>query len=412
MNDEYLRNRPLTEVGQLHLSVGIGQGDLQGQDDKVLQAGLDYLQRLGGGVLNVGPGIYTMNNALYLQPNVKLKGVGEETVFKKAPSFCTNLILDSDWYEAKVRVEDASGFQPGCGIMLRAYQGERLSNVVQATVTAVDDNVVSLDRRLLKNFWIGDRATAATVFPILTAKAGVCGVEIEDVVLDGNRDNNEEINGNYSGAMFIQECDRFTLRRVTAQNYHGDGFSFQVCDDVHFEHCKALNNANLGFHPGSGSQRPIFDHCVAKGNSLGIFFCWGVSDGLASHCVCSENLKFGISIGHRDTDNRIENTLIERNGEVGILFRDPVTDFRGGHRNDIVDCTIRDNGDVGKGVGVDIRGLTCDVTIRNTAIEDTGKGNQVIGVRMSPEAQSTTLIDNTFLGIKTDIEDLSVVAAD
>jgi hypothetical protein len=404
-----LNNRPKTVVGLLELSVGPGQGDLQGSDDKILQAGVDYLHRLGGGTLNVLPGTYTMHNALYLQPTVKVRGTDDAPVFMKAPSFSTALLQDSDWYEARVCVEDASGFTPGGGIMLRAYQGDRLVNVVQATVTAIDGNVVALDKRLLKNFWVGDRATAATLFPILTAKAGTCDVDVENVILDGNLKENEEINGNYSGAMFIQECDRFTFRNVSARNYHGDGFSFQVCDDIHFENCTAENNESRGFHPGSGSQRPRFIGCKAFSNEQGIFFCWGVSDGVVQGCVCSDNHAYGISIGHRDTDNHIVNTKIERNGKVGILFREPATDFRGGHRTEIVGCKIRDNGTDGTGLGVEINGLTCHVSICNNEIADTGKGDQAVGIRIGQRVGDGKVEENIYAGMVCDVEDLRSV---
>jgi hypothetical protein len=410
MNDDTLQNRPKTAVGKLTLTVGQEAGDLRGSDDKILQAGLDYIHRLGGGSLHILPGTYVMNNAVYMRPNVTVLGSGTDTILKKAPSFCTDLSVDSDWYEGRVKVQDASGFAPGCGIMLRAFKDDRLTQVVQATVTAIDGDVVALDRRLLKNFWVGDRASAATLFPVITAEAGTCDVCVENLVLDGNWSQNEEINGNYSGAMFIQECDRFTFRDVTARNYHGDGFSFQVCDDIHFENCRALDNESRGYHPGSGSQRPVFDSCVATGNTQGIFFCWGVSDGLVKDCVCSQNHNFGISIGHRDTDNLIVTTQIEHNGKVGILFRSPNTDFRGGHRNEISDCVIRDNGSDTSGIGVDIVGMTCNVTLRNNEIADSGPGNQAIGVRVAAEAAETILENNTFLGLKTEVEDMRTLS--
>ena len=405
MNDEMRNNRPKTVIGKLNLTVGQCVGDLQGCDDKVLQAGVDYLHRLGGGILNVLPGIYQMHNALYIPSHVTVRGAGSETVLKKEPSFSSTLILDSDWYEAQVRVSDVRGFRPGCGVMLRAYKDDRLMHVVQATVTAIEGDVLLLDQRLLKNFWVADRATVATLFPVITAKAGTGDVRVENLILDGNWAQNEEINGNYSGAVFIQECDRFTFCQVTARNYHGDGFSFQVCDDIHFEKCRAENNESRGFHPGSGSQRPIFDQCEAIGNTQGIFFCWGVSDGLVKDSVCSQNHHYGISIGHRDTDNHIVNTHIEQNGRVGVLFREPTTDFRGGHRNTFVDCVIQDNGSDVSGIGVDIRGLTCNVTICNCNIADSGQGKQTVGVRIAPEVVDLQLDGNHFGGHKKDIED-------
>ena len=411
MNAAMLDNRPRTIASKPSLTVGQDAGDLKGCDDKVIQAGVDYLGRFGGGVLTLLPGIYTMANAVYMQPHVTLRGFGTDTVLLKSPSFTCDLVYDCDWYEARVRVRDASGFSPGCGIMLQSFKDGRLTNVVQATVIAVDGDEVALDRRLLKNFWVGDRATASTLYPLITAAAGTCDACVENLVLDGNRVQNDEINGNYAGAVFLQECDRFEFRQVTAQNYHGDGFSFQVCDDIHFEACKALNNESRGFHPGSGSQRPVFDRCEAIGNTQGIFFCWGVSDGQVTHSVCSENLSFGISIGHRDTDNRIFETRIERNGKVGILFREPVTDFRGGHRNEISRCTIVDNGTDGTGQGIDIQGLTCDLTIQENEIRDSGSGFQSVGIRVSRQATGLTIKDNVFGGAKIDVEDPRGVSA-
>lgn len=403
-------NRPMTDRQEMVLTVGQGEGDLQGSDDKVLQAGADYLHRLGGGILQILSGEYTMNNSLYLHPNLTVRGSGEDTVLKKTEGFLTQLVRDSDWYEARVEVEDPGGFRVGCGVMLRSYKGEGNSGmtVVKDTVTAIEGNVISLSKRMQKNMWLGERATLATVFPILTAEELVHDVVVEDLVLDGNKAENEEINGNYSGAVFLQQCHRYTFRNVTARNHNGDGFSFQVCDDFVFENCVSEDNANLGFHPGSGSQRPQFLNCRSTGNNQGIFFCWGVSDGVAENCECSDNRDFGISIGHRDTDNRIVNCTIERNHKVGVLLRTPLSEFRGAHRNVITSCVIRDNGFAENGYGVEIRGLTHDVEIRDNQIEDSGEGKQKVGVRIEQEAEGTVIEGNTFINMETEVREEGV----
>ena len=298
-------NRPIRDRRDMVLTIGQTQGDLQGKDDKVIQAGIEYLNRVGGGTLHILPGVYNLRNAIYLRPNITMKGSGEKTVLRKADSVVTALTKDSDWFEYGVRVKDVSGFAPGGGIMLRSKKETGAGNweydVLSATVTAIHGDIVFLNRLTKENFWIDANATAATIFPILTAE-NVDNVVVEDVVLDGNRDKNEHINGNFAGAVFIQHCNRWLFKNVIATNYNGDGFSFQVCDDVQFRNCKAINNSDLGFHPGSGSQRPVFRNCAANGNSQGIFFCWSVSDGLVENCILSENTKYGVSIGHRDTD--------------------------------------------------------------------------------------------------------------
>jgi parallel beta-helix repeat protein len=231
-------------------------------------------------------------------------------------------------------------------------------------------------------------------------------VIVKDLVLDGNRARNEHINGNFSGAVFIQHCNRWRFENVTARDHNGDGYSFQVCDDIQFQSCQALNNADLGFHPGSGSQRPVFRNCTARGNSLGLYFCWSVSDGRAENCTLSENKQYGISIGHRDTDNVIKTCTIERNGQVGILFRDDGGEFRGGHRNRIENCIIRDTGTDKPGIGIDIRGKTQDITITNTKIENTTSGKQNTGLRIGAETQRIVLQANTIDGCRTPVEDL------
>jgi hexosaminidase len=400
-------NRPMRNQRNLVMTVGQTEGDLQGGDDKIIQAGIEYLDRLGGGTLHILPGVYNLQNAVYLRPNITLQGSGERTVLRKADSVVTPLVRDSDWFEYGVQVKDVKGFTPGGGIMLRSKKGtgDWQYDVLRATVTAVNGDVLFLDRLTKENFWVDKDATAATIFPILTAE-NVDNVLVRDIVLDGNRDNNEHINGNFAGAVFIQYCNGWRFENVISRNYNGDGFSFQVCDDIQFHNCRAINNADLGFHPGSGSQRPVFRNCVAQANSLGIFFCWSVSDGLVENCILSRNKRYGISIGHRDTDNIIRECTIERNGEVGVLFRKEANEFRSGSRNRIENCIIRDNGTEKPGIGIDIQGKTQDITVRNTRLENTEGKNQKIGIRISEEAERTILQDNTFKNCPVHIENL------
>ena len=389
------------------MTVGHAGADIEGGGDKAIQAAVEYLHRLGGGTLRIQPGVYTLHNAIHLRPGVVLEGSGEATILRKADSFSTPLVRDSDWFEYGVRVADPSGFSPGAGIMLRyrTGPGDWQFEVLRATVVAVEGDVLFLDRLTGKDFWVERDATAETVHPLLTAE-NVDDVTVKDIVLDGNRGANGHVNGNFSGALFIERCNRWRLENVTAKAYNGDGFSFQVCDDVQFLRCRALDNADLGFHPGSGSQRPLFRGCTASGNSLGLYFCWAVSDGVADGCTLSGNRQFGVSIGHRDTDNVVKGCTIEGNGQVGVLFRDDGGEFRGGHRNRIEACVIRDTGAGAPGIGIDIQGATHDVTIRDTRLESTAPGRQETAIRIGAQAREISLEDNTFVGGAKRVEDL------
>ena len=125
---------------------------------------------------------------------------------------------------------------------------------------------------------------------------------IENLALDGNKEQNELLDGNYAGCIFAQDCSRITVRNVTARNYRGDGISWQICHDVLVEHCHVHDNVNLGLHPGSGSQRPVIRNNRLERNQIGIFFCWGVKNGLAEKNVIRDAGHYGVSIGHHDTE--------------------------------------------------------------------------------------------------------------
>lgn len=399
-------NRPFRTPVPLTLTVGQAGGDLRGTDDKVIQAGIDYLHRFGGGILQILPGVYTLRNAIHLRPHLTLRGSGPDTVLKMAPSVATPLVRDADWYEYAVRVKDPAGFAPGNGLLLSTNDEKGVPKYLFATITAVQDDMVFFDQRTEANFWLSGEATASSLFSLLSGRH-VDDVRIESLVLDGNRAACGHVNDNYGAAVFMQYCNRWEFQQVTAQNYNGDGFSFQVCDDIHFAACQSLGNADLGFHPGSGSQRPVFRRCTARGNSQGLFFCWGVSDGVAEDCLLAGNLRYGISIGHRDTDNLIRHCVIEDNAEVGILFRQERVPFFSGDRNRIEGCVLRDNGPQGSGVGVDIRWVTRDVSIRDCRFENPS-GRQTVGVRLGPEVRDVRLEGNVFSGAVKDVDDQRV----
>jgi len=120
---EVATNRPLRQPESLLLTVGQGEGDLQGDSEKVIQAAVEYVHRMGGGTVHILPGLYNLENAICLHPYITIKGSGEKTILKKNATFVTPLVRDSDWYEYGIQVKDASGFTPGNGIMLRSKNG-------------------------------------------------------------------------------------------------------------------------------------------------------------------------------------------------------------------------------------------------------------------------------------------------
>lgn len=368
---------------RLSVTVGPKDADIVGTDHRALQAAVDHVARLGGGTVNILAGTYRLRNAVYLQSHVHLRGAGAETVIIKEPSVSTPLAEDSDWYDQEITLAKDDGFRLGDGICLRAKNPATGHAVVlKRTLVARSGPRFKLDRPLRENLWIAHTATAATLFPILSGE-NVEDVRIENLTLDGNRAHNDELDGNYAGCIFLQDCTDITVRGVTARNYHGDGISWQVCHDVTVESCVSENHSGLGLHPGSGSQRPIMRNNTLRGNAIGLFFCWGVKHGVAENNRLLAN-RVGISIGHRDTDNLIAHNLIQGSAQTGLLFRPEPGPAFAGHRNRVHGNTFTDNAPEGEPI-IDIQGPTQSITIKDNTFSDSRGGTPRVPVRQGPE---------------------------
>ena len=98
---------------QIIVSVGQKKGDFVGRTQMALQAAVDYVARLGGGTVQVGPGVWEMGNSLFIREHVRIIGSGDDTVLRKCASAETPLLDDIDWYGTSVRVKDPSIFSVG-----------------------------------------------------------------------------------------------------------------------------------------------------------------------------------------------------------------------------------------------------------------------------------------------------------
>lgn len=390
---------------RLTVAVGPANADLVGQDDKVIQAAVDYVARFGGGTVRLLPGTYTLRNSVFLASGIRLLGSGADSVITKIASETVSLAADSDWYDQEITLQDAAGFRVGDGVLLRATNPHNGGSIViKRTLIARSENRFKLNDGLRDNLWIAHKPTASSLFPLLTSE-NTADVMIENLTLDGNRENNENLNGNYGGCIFIQDCSRYTIRGVTARNCNGDGISFQVCHDVVVEGCHCHDNADLGLHPGSGSQRPLLRNNRLERNTIGLFWCWGVKYGLAEGNRVDGNRNYGISVGHNDTDNVMRDNLITASGKVGILFRDESggQDFWG-NRNVVERNRIIDNGDV-DGVAIDIRGKTRDLRIAGNEIREGRDPGQRVGIRISEQAGPIEMADNAITGFAQAVDD-------
>ncbi|HWB95237.1 MAG TPA: right-handed parallel beta-helix repeat-containing protein, partial [Bryobacteraceae bacterium] len=115
--------------------------------------------------------------------------------------------------------------------------------------------------------------------------------------------------------------------------------------------------------------------------------------------------RYGISIGHHDTDNVVRDNDVRASGEVGILFRkERIAAFQGNRnriQNNRIAGIVQD-----RGVGIDVRGETKAIHIVGNEIRETGGPAQRIGVRIAAEAADIRLEGNRIDGFSQSVLDL------
>lgn len=374
-----------------HVSVGVHEGDIIGADNRALQAAVDYVGSLGGGTVEIGPGEFLMRDSVHLRAQVTLVGQGAKTVLRKAKAAVSPLEIDGDYGEEQITVRRPEGFAVGDGVAIWDKHAGGFHGTV-ARITGRNGNSFSISLPLNSDCMVGDGAQAATVFPV------VSGYHLEDVhignlTIEGNKGENVHLDGCRGGGIFLYRCPGALIERCTVRHYNGDGISFQQSNDVTVTECVSEGNASLGFHPGSGSQRPVVRDCLARANGEdGLFLCWRVKNGLFEGNTLEGNGRYGISIGHKDTDNLIRGNKVLGNGEDGVFFRNE-SEGMAGHRNRIEDNLIENNGAKERSAGIRVRGDTHDLVFKGNTIRDTRTGDaqrQTVGIRLDERVGAVT----------------------
>lgn len=377
------------------ITVGREGADLVGGDNRALQAAVDYIAALGGGTVEIGPGEYLMRDSLHLRSHVTVRGTEGQTILKKADGAATRLALDGDFGEQQITLENAEGFEVGCGVAIWDDRAGGFHTTV-ARVTGRRGNTFSIDKPLMADCMVRNQAQAATVFPVVSGY-DIRGARVENLIIDGNRQANVHLNGCRGAGIFLYRGFGTVIRNCTVRRYNGDGISFQQSNDVTVSGCRCEDNAQLGFHPGSGSQRPTVRDCVARNNGTdGLFLCWRVRHGLFENNLLEGNGRYGISIGHKDTDNLLQRNRVLGNGRDGVYFRDESFGMAA-HRNRLKENVIENNGSEGEAAGIRIRGETEGLVLENNTIRDTRLGSQQTqktGILIERRAGDVTLRDN------------------
>jgi parallel beta-helix repeat protein len=387
------------------ITVGVKDADIIGDDNRALQAAVDYIGGLGGGTVMIAPGEYLMRDSLHLRSFVTVRGTEGRTILRKADSAFSPLAIDGDYGEEQITIVNPEGFAVGYGVTIRDDNAWGFHTTV-ARLTGRNGNTFSIDTPLNADCMIANKAMAATIFPVVSGYH-VDGVRVEHLIIEGNKDSNTFIDGCRGGGIFLYRGFGAVIENCVVRNYNGDGISFQQSNDVLVRNCVSEGNLGLGFHPGSGSQRPIVRENIARANAQdGLFLCWRVRHGLFEGNILENNGRFGISIGHKDTDNLLTDNIVRGNDKAGVFFRSESLGMAG-HRNRLENNLIENNGNDEEAAGIRVRGETRDLVFRNNIIRDTrpaGERKQTIGIHIEKLAGPVVLEGNQ-IEAETDIQD-------
>ena len=384
----------------IEISVGLENADIIGSDNRALQAAVDYVGNLGGGTVNVGPGEFLMRDSLHLRSRVTVRGTTGQTILKKDIEYRTPLLADGDFGEAAITLEDPTGFSIGGGVYV-ASKAQRNFHGVCATILNNKKNYFTLTRPMNADIMVADSGFAATIYPVISGYQ-IQDARVEHIIVDGNRQHNPtKVDGCRTAGIYLYRGDHCFITDCVVTNYQGDGISFQQSNDVKVNRCVVEQCAGFGLHPGSGSQRPVVTQCRAMGNDEdGFFFCWRVRGGVAEGNWLEGNGGYGMSIGHKDSDNFVRKNTIIGNHLGGVYWRSE-SEPMAAHRITFEENTVRDN----EGWGLFIDGITRGTVLRRNIIEDTGNGRQKVGIRIGRGASNVALENNQIKAVEK-IEDL------
>jgi len=342
-----------------------------------------------------------MENSLFVPSGVRVRGTTGQTILRKSPGVESRLIEDGDYGESQVTVADPQKFRPGMGLSVLDDTLNSGWDISVTTVVAVNGYTLRISPMTLRDYGVEPlHARVQNTFPILCA-IDTEGVVFEDLIVDGNKDENKYIDGCRGGAIYLYQSRNAMIKNCVARNYNGDGISFQITDNVQVLDCESYGHTGYGVHPGTGSPHAVVKGCRLHNNGqIGLFLCWRVRNGHFEDNRITQNGQYGISIGHKDTDNLFVNNTISGNGLAGVYLRDE-TLKNSGHRNTFQNNKITNNGDAKAGYGFYIRPHAGEIVIANNQITETrsgGERTQRYGVYRALGAGSVLLKGNTMQG--------------
>jgi hypothetical protein len=361
------------KVPEKIITVGGPGADIQGFTNEAVQMAIDALPPVGGTVL-LSAGTFIIKAPVRLKSNTRLTGSGPETILRRIDGFRSKFIIDADFGELKLTVEDPSGFAAGMSIQVTDAVNSECWDVTTGMITDIAGNILYIDTRLVRDYDCENKGMVTNAGSGITV-LDAANVRISNLTIDGNKAENDLLDGCNGGGIAILRSKGVTVENVNVRDFNGEGITWQITENVTIRNCEISGCSNMGLHPGSGSPNTLIEGNDSHDNKVGLFICWRVHHSVVKDNRFHNNSDCGISTGHKDTDVIFDNNLISENGVTGVYIRGE--DLKNApHRNTFRGNTVENNGTLKGGYGFDINGNAQDLIIENNIIRDNKSGNQ------------------------------------
>ncbi len=339
-------------VAERTISVGGEDAHISGYNSLSIQLAIDALEESGGTVF-LNPGEYSISAPLRLKSHVNLMGSGRETVLKKERGVQTRYIVDADYGELKLTVEDTEGFEIGMKIQVTDKENSGCWNVSTAYITDIQEDVIYIDRGLIRDYRSdlnGLISNASSVIEVIEAEH----CTVSNLSIEGNRRENFFADGCNSAGILILKSSWVTVDGVRVNEFNGEGISWQITENVTIKNSEISGSGNTGLHPGTGSPFSLIENNEVHHNDQdGLFICWRVYQSNVIGNKFHHNGRYGICTGHKDTDVLFENNHIFENNADGVHLRGE-RESNAPHRNVFLRNIIENNGTEEGGYGFSI----------------------------------------------------------
>jgi hypothetical protein len=358
-------------TAELMLTVGGQDADITGFDNRSIQFAIDAVSNTGGTV-KLNPGYFEITAPVRMKSNVRLIGSGENTILKRGNGVQTRFIVDADYGELKLTVENPDKFEIGMKVQVTDSNQRSCWSVSTAYISDILDNEIFIDTYLIRDYRAdrdGLLSNASSVIEIIEAE----NVSVSNLTVDGNRSNNYRADGCTSAGILIFKSKNITVDNVHVRDFNGEGISWQITENVTVRNSEVSGNGNMGLHPGTGSPFTLIENNNIHHNDVdGLFVCWRVYQSQVRNNKFHNNGRFGICTGHKDTDVVFSGNHIYNNGSDGVNLRRE-TESNAPHRNTFEGNIIENNGTQGSGYGLSINSPARDLLLRDNIFRSSGK---------------------------------------